>query len=62
MHDSVLERARLIQRSVVGRDHYLTLDPARLEAAERWLDENCRFWAVRLDNLVTIFQAKDNGR
>ena len=63
-HIVILERAHLIARSVDGRDHFLTLDPARLEAAERWLDENRRFWTVRLDNLAAMFHVgeQDDSR
>jgi DNA-binding transcriptional ArsR family regulator len=61
-HIAILERAGLVERSVEGRDHFLALDPARLEAAERWLDENRRFWTVRLDSLAAMFQAKDDSR
>ena len=63
-HIAILERARLVERTVAGRDHFLRLDPLRLEAAERWLDENRRFWTVRLDNLAAVFQAqpKDDNR
>jgi len=61
-HIAILERARLIERRVDGRDHFITLDPERLQAAEAWLDEYRRFWTVRLDNLVTLFQDKDKNR
>lgn len=37
-HIKVLERAGLVQRRVVGRDHYISLSRAPLESAVGWLE------------------------
>ena len=37
-HIRMLERARLVRRRVAGRDHYLSFDPAPLDAAQGWIE------------------------
>lgn len=37
-HIKVLERAGLVQRRVIGRDHYISLSRQPLELAATWLD------------------------
>ncbi|HEY6808135.1 MAG TPA: metalloregulator ArsR/SmtB family transcription factor [Gemmatimonadales bacterium] len=51
-HIRVLERARLVVRTVDGRVHRCALDAAPLETAEAWLSRNRRFWSERLDALA----------
>lgn len=60
-HVKVLERAGLVRRRVDGREHWLTLDPKRLEAASRWLDEYREFWEQRLDALESILADAPSG-
>lgn len=48
-HLKVLERARLIQRQVLGREHYFHLNPQQLEAASDWLTYYHAFWTSRFD-------------
>jgi DNA-binding transcriptional ArsR family regulator len=50
-HLKVLERAGLVTRSVVGRDHWLCLQAAPLAAAESWIGRQRRFWEDSLDQL-----------
>lgn len=50
-HVRVIEQAGLIRRSIVGREHWLALEPAGLKVASHWLDGYRRFWEVRLDRL-----------
>jgi DNA-binding transcriptional ArsR family regulator len=47
-HIRMLERAGLLRRSVVGRDHLLTLNAAPLAAAADWIEHYRRFWEGRL--------------
>jgi DNA-binding transcriptional ArsR family regulator len=42
-HIQILERAGLVHREIRGRDHYLSADPSKLTAAERWLAEYTSF-------------------
>lgn len=51
-HVSVLENAGLIRRDVRGREHWLSVEPAGLELAQRWIDEQSSFWAERADLLA----------
>src|SRR5438270_561343 len=50
-HIMVLERAGLIEREVVGREHRCQLKPEPLRQATEWLEHYRRFWDVRLDAL-----------
>ena len=51
-HLKVLERARLIQRSVDGRVHNCSLGVAPLQNIQRWLDHYRGFWEGTLDALA----------
>jgi DNA-binding transcriptional ArsR family regulator len=55
-HIRVLERAGLVRRTVRGREHILTLDPAPLAEAAEWIEHYRRFWGdqlAALDAFVT---------
>jgi DNA-binding transcriptional ArsR family regulator len=47
-HIRMLERAGLLRRSVVGRDHVLSLNAAPLADAAQWIEHYRRFWENRL--------------
>ena len=53
-HIRILERANLVQRRKLGREHWLSLRAEPLDAAARWLDEQRALWAWRLDQLDHI--------
>ncbi len=55
-HVKVLERAGLVRRRVLGRDHYISLAPQPLREASTWLDQYRAFWAPRLDALETLLR------
>jgi DNA-binding transcriptional ArsR family regulator len=57
-HIRVLERARLVRRSVEGRRHICRLSPAPLATAYSWLRFYERFWNARLDALEEHFAAR----
>lgn len=57
-HIRMLERAGLVRRRIDGRTHYLTLDPAPLDAAADWIDAQRRLWTWRLGELE---RALDHG-
>jgi DNA-binding transcriptional ArsR family regulator len=50
-HIKTLERAGLIRREVVGREHYCRLEPRPLRQATAWLERHRAFWEARLDAL-----------
>jgi len=47
-HIRTLERAGLLRRSIVGRDHVLSLNAAPLAQAQAWIEKYRRFWEGRL--------------
>jgi DNA-binding transcriptional ArsR family regulator len=47
-HIRMLERAGLLRRSIVGRDHVLSLNAAPLAEAQAWIEKYRRFWEGRL--------------
>jgi DNA-binding transcriptional ArsR family regulator len=54
-HVMVLERAGLVRREVVGREHRLTLNPQPLRRASAWLNHYEEFWLTRLEALEHHF-------
>jgi DNA-binding transcriptional ArsR family regulator len=61
-HVKVLERAGLIERTVVGREHRLRLNPKPLRDAAQWLDHYREFWEMRLDALEAFLTAQPPKR
>lgn len=51
-HVKVLERAGLIHRDVVGREHYCRVEVKPLQRATAWLEHYREFWDVRLEALA----------
>ena len=54
----VLEAAGLIRREVRGREHWLSLNPDGLAAAQHWIDEQTAFWSTRADALAARLSRK----
>jgi DNA-binding transcriptional ArsR family regulator len=61
-HIRILERAELVRRRVAGREHYLALNRAPLDAAAAWVEETRAFWRSRLDALEALLAAEDEDR
>lgn len=61
-HVGVLESAGLVRREVRGREHWLSLQPDGLGAAQRWIDEQADFWSARADALAQRLRDKGRGR
>ena len=57
-HIRVLERARLVRRRRMGREHVLSLDPAPLDEAVAWITEQRAIWTARLEALDALVQAQ----
>src|SRR6186997_1577465 len=60
-HIRMLERAGLVRRSIIGRDHLLALDAGPLEEAQAWIEKYRRFWddsLAALDTYVTSRKEK----
>jgi hypothetical protein len=58
-HVRVLEDAGLVARAREGREHRITLNPAPLVDATRWLVESRKFWEGALDRLAEMFAETD---
>jgi len=58
-HIRMLERARLVRRRRVGREHVLSLDPRPLRDAGAWIAEQHAAWTARLEALDALLQAED---
>ncbi len=57
-HLKVLENAGLIQREVVGREHYCRLQPHSLDEAADWIAYYRTFWSTRLDAMEAQLKAR----
>ena len=61
-HIRMLERAGLLRRSIVGRDHVLALNAAPLAEAQAWIEKYRRFWEGRLAALEHYVTNKKRKR
>src|SRR3954465_13201443 len=61
-HIRTLERARLVIRRKVGRDHYLAIDTRPLDEAAAWIASQRAAWNARLDALDALLKAEDADR
>lgn len=61
-HVGVLESAGLVRREVRGREHWLSLQPDGLTAAQQWIDEHTDFWSARADALADRLRRKSAAR
>jgi DNA-binding transcriptional ArsR family regulator len=60
-HIGVLESAGLVRRTVRGREHWLSIHPQGLSAAEGWIREQTAFWSQRADALAARLADKHAG-
>ena len=58
-HIQVLERARLVERRKVGREHFLSYRPEPLDEAAEWIARTRTLWATRLDALDRLLREED---
>lgn len=61
-HVRVLERARLLDRRVAGRQHLCRLRPAPLRAATEWTDQFRQLWEERFQALDMLLEEMKSGR
>jgi DNA-binding transcriptional ArsR family regulator len=50
-HMRILEEAGLLSRKKLGREHRCRLEQKRLKEAEKWMEEQRKFWNDKLDSL-----------
>jgi DNA-binding transcriptional ArsR family regulator len=60
-HIRVLERARLVRRRRVGREHLLSFDPRPLDEAAAWIEAQSAFWTASLGALDAMLQEEDRA-
>jgi DNA-binding transcriptional ArsR family regulator len=60
-HVGVLESAGLLRRDVRGREHWLSVEPAGLRAAEQWIGEQTAFWNGRVEALEARLARRRRG-
>jgi DNA-binding transcriptional ArsR family regulator len=61
-HIRLLERAGLVHRHVIGREHHLSLDTRPLDDAAAWIERQRTLWQSRLRMLDTILREEDRPR
>ena len=60
-HLRVLERAGLVRRQRAGREHFIVLDRAPLEAAAVWIARQRDLWTTRLVEFEAWVEAEQVG-
>jgi DNA-binding transcriptional ArsR family regulator len=58
-HIRILERARLVRRRRVGREHLLSLEQKPMDEAAVWMAAQRNIWSSRLDVLEALLEAED---
>jgi DNA-binding transcriptional ArsR family regulator len=58
-HIRILERASLVSRRRVWREHLVSFNPAPLEEVSTWVEKTRAFWSARLDALEDLLKAED---
>jgi DNA-binding transcriptional ArsR family regulator len=53
-HIRILERAGLVRRRQVGRDHFLSIDPRSIKEIADWMQSRQSLWTQRLDRLAKL--------
>lgn len=61
-HIKLLERARLVERRRVGREHVISFRPEPLERAQQWIAGQQAFWSNRLQALDNFLIAEDEAK
>jgi DNA-binding transcriptional ArsR family regulator len=58
-HIRILERAGLVSRRRVWREHLVSFNPQPLEQVSAWIEKSRAFWNARLDALDELLKAED---
>jgi DNA-binding transcriptional ArsR family regulator len=53
-HIRILERAGLVNRRVLGREHLLSLNARPLDDVAKWIETNRTLWKARLARLERV--------
>ena len=60
-HIRILERADLVRRRCVGREHFLSFNRSQLDEAANWIQTQRAVWTARLDKLEAILREEDRA-
>jgi len=55
-HLRVLEKAGLLKRRRIGREHHIALEPAPMRKALNWIEQYRKFWEGSLDSLAAYLE------
>ena len=55
-HIKILEKARLVTRTMTGRTHWIEADLQQIAVVENWFKELKSIWELRLDKLDDILE------
>jgi DNA-binding transcriptional ArsR family regulator len=58
-HIRILERAGLVSRRRVWREHLVSFNAEPLKQVSAWLEKSRAFWSARLDALDELLKAED---
>jgi DNA-binding transcriptional ArsR family regulator len=58
-HIRILERAGLVRRRRVWREHRVSFDPAPLDLVSDWIEKQRKVWNQRLDALQELLEEED---
>ena len=61
-HIRQLERAGLVRRRVLGREHFLSLDAHPIDQAVVWIEAQRTLWRQRLRALDALLQREERER
>ncbi len=60
-HIKLLERADLVARRKVGRDHILRFRPQPLSKVQKWISQQERYWRATLRALDDLLKHEENN-
>jgi DNA-binding transcriptional ArsR family regulator len=60
-HIRILERADLVRRRTIGREHFLSFNRKQLDELATWIENQRAVWTARLDALEALLKADDEA-
>jgi hypothetical protein len=60
-HIRILERADMVRRRTVGREHFLSFNRQQLDEIAEWIETQRGVWTARLDALEGLLKAEDQA-
>ena len=60
-HIRILERADLVRRRTVGREHFLSFNRQQLDEVASWIETQRAVWNARLDALEALLREEDKS-